>query len=73
MSDAQVENVFVSGRSDKVTVIKRRFEVEQGDFLTLLNVFVAFEKFGMKKNWCNSNALRYKALKRAADLRNDKL
>ncbi|XP_023332276.1 probable ATP-dependent RNA helicase DHX35 isoform X2 [Eurytemora carolleeae] len=65
----QVENVFVSGRSDKVKVMKRRFEVEQGDFLTLLNVFYAFEKFGMKKNWCNSNALRYKALKRAADLR----
>jgi len=65
----QVENVFAQGRSDKVKVLKRQFEVEEGDFLTLLNVFYSFEKGGMKKNWCNANGLRYKALKRANQLR----
>jgi len=65
----QVENIFAQGKSDKVKVLKRQFEVEEGDFLTLLNVFYAFEKQGMSKKWCNANALRYKALKRAAELR----
>ena len=65
----QVENVFASGWSDKVKVMTQRFEAEEGDFLTILNVFNVFKKFGMKRNWCKSNALRYKALKRAYDLR----
>jgi len=65
----QVENIFAFGKSDKIKILKRQFEVEEGDFLTLLNVFYAFEKQGMSKKWCNSNALRYKALKRAAELR----
>jgi len=69
----QVENVFAAGRSDKVKVLKRQFEVEEGDFLTLLNVFYAYEKVednsNAKRSWCNSNAVRYKALKRATELR----
>jgi len=65
----QVENIFAQGKSDKVKVLKRQFEVEEGDFLTLLNVFYAFEKQGLSKKWCNANALRYKALKRAGELR----
>eukprot|EP00088_Acartia_fossae_P056841 TRINITY_DN6624_c0_g1_i2.p1 TRINITY_DN6624_c0_g1~~TRINITY_DN6624_c0_g1_i2.p1 ORF type:complete len:603 (-),score=122.07 TRINITY_DN6624_c0_g1_i2:78-1886(-) len=65
----QVENIFSPGKSDNVKILKRQFEVEEGDFLTLLNVFYAFEKQGMEKKWCAANALRYKALKRAYELR----
>jgi len=67
----QVENVFVSppGQGDRARIAKRKFEVEQGDLITLLNVYVAFCKFNMDKHWCSSHFLRYKALKRATELR----
>ena len=45
----QVENVFlaVSGAdSDKARIAKRKFEVEEGDLMTLLNIYYAFSKFG---------------------------
>ena len=64
-----MENVFSPGRSDKVKMLKRRFEVEEGDLLTLLNVAYAFEKYGGQKGWCSNNAVRFKAVKRAMALR----
>jgi len=67
----QVENVFVyqPGQADKAKVAKRKFEVEEGDLLTLLNVYYAFHKTGASKHWCSSHFLRFKALKRATELR----
>jgi len=67
----QVENVFISppGQGDKARIAKRKFEVEEGDLLTLLNVYLAFIKFDMNKHWCSSHFLRFKALKRASELR----
>merc|ERR1712142_978850 len=72
ISMLQMENVFltVSGsEKDKFRIAKRKFEVEEGDLLTLLNVFYAFHKCGSSKHWCSSHYLRFKALKRAAELR----
>ena len=56
----QVENVFLSppGQGDKAKIAKRKFEVEEGDLLTLLNVYLAFIKFDMNKHWCSSHFLR---------------
>jgi len=72
----QVENVFVynPGQADKAKIAKRKFEVEEGDLLTLLNVYYAFHNRGgsdwsKAKHWCAGHFLRYKALKRATDLR----
>jgi len=72
----QVENVFTQqpGQADKAKVAKRKFEVEEGDLLTLLNVYYAFHKLGgvewsKSRHWCTSHFLRYKALKRATELR----
>jgi len=72
----QVENVFVynPGQADKAKIAKRKFEVEEGDLLTLLNVYYAFHNRGgsewsKSKHWCAAHFLRYKALKRATDLR----
>ena len=62
------------GQADKAKVAKRKFEVEEGDLLTLLNVYYAFHKLGgvewsKSRHWCTSHFLRYKALKRATELR----
>ena len=71
ISMLQVENVFlaVSGAdSDKFRMAKRKFEVEEGDLMTLLNIYYAFVKHGQNRHWCSSHYLRYKALQRATDL-----
>ena len=65
----QVENVFTTLHGDRARVARRKFEVEEGDLLTILNIFLAFEKSGRSKAWCGAHFLRFKALKRAAELR----
>ena len=68
----QVENVFLAasgGESDKFRIAKRKFEVAEGDLMTLLNIYYAFVKFGENKHWCSTHYLRYKALARAKELR----
>jgi len=67
----QVENVFLSppGQGDKARVAKRKFEVGEGDLITLLNVYYAFHKQGMNKHWSSSHFLRFNALRRATELR----
>ena len=45
------------------------YQVEEGDLLTLLNVYYAFHNRGgsdwsKAKHWCAGHFLRYKALKR---------
>ena len=68
----QVENVFLNppGQTAKAKVAKREFEVLEGDLLTLLNVFNAFQQVDTNtvKHWCSSKFLRYKALVRADQL-----
>merc|ERR1712083_623709 len=68
----QVENVFLMppGQIAKAKVAKRKFEVAEGDLLTLLNVFNAFKSIEVSsaKHWCSSNFLRFKALVRAEQL-----
>ena len=57
----QVENVFLAasgGESDKFRIAKRKFEVEEGDLMTLLNIYYAFIKFGQNKHWCSTHFLR---------------
>merc|ERR1712032_1378503 len=51
----QVENVFVynPGQADKAKIAKRKFEVEEGDLLTLLNVYYAFHNRG-GSDWSKS-------------------
>ena len=60
----QVENVFLMppGQTAKAKVAKRKFEVAEGDLLTLLNVFNTFKSIDTSsaKHWCSSNFLRYK-------------
>nr|XP_050855532.1 probable ATP-dependent RNA helicase DHX35 [Vespula vulgaris]XP_050855534.1 probable ATP-dependent RNA helicase DHX35 [Vespula vulgaris]XP_050855535.1 probable ATP-dependent RNA helicase DHX35 [Vespula vulgaris] len=68
----QVQNVFIrpgGGQAiAKARVAHRKFEVEEGDLLTLLNVYAAYEK-NKTPSWCQKNFLNNKALRRASEIR----
>lgn len=49
---------------------RRRFAAEEGDHLTLLNVYQAFVTKGKKESkWCKDNYLNYKSMIRAVSIR----
>ena len=50
------------GQTAKAKVAKRKFEVAEGDLLTLLNVFNTYKSIDVSsaKHWCSSNFLRFK-------------
>ena len=68
----QVQNILVrpgGGQAAlKARVAHRKFEVEEGDLLTLLNIYTAFEK-NKNTNWCRQNFLNSRALRRATEIR----
>ncbi|XP_035230682.1 probable ATP-dependent RNA helicase DHX35 [Stegodyphus dumicola] len=66
----QVQNVFMVAPGKKLEAkrAKWKFAVEEGDFLTFLNVYNAFIK-NMNKHWCEENCLNYKGLLRAKEIR----
>jgi len=50
---------------------RRKFAVDEGDHLTLLNVYQAFVTKGKKDaKWCRDNHLNYKSMTRAVSIRN---
>ncbi|XP_069698122.1 probable ATP-dependent RNA helicase DHX35 isoform X2 [Periplaneta americana] len=73
----QVQNVFTKPTGGqaaiKARVAKRKFEVEEGDLLTLLNVYTAYIKHNMAKDWCNKYFLNYKGLCRTHEIRTQML
>ena len=68
----QVQNVFIRPAGGqaliKARVAHRKFEVEEGDLLTMLNVYTAYEK-NKTSSWCQKQFLNYKALRRATEIR----
>lgn len=67
----QIQNVFITPSKQKVAAnrAKRRFSVEEGDHLTLLNVFNAFLQYNKNARWCHENFLNNKGLVRASEIR----
>lgn len=69
----QVENVFAkpsSGQASiKARVLKRNFEVEEGDLITLLNIFNGFMKSNMGRDFCHRNFINYNVMKRVIEIR----
>lgn len=67
----QIQNVFVtpSGQRNTSDKMKRKFSVEEGDHVTLVNVLAAFLKYGSSKKWCHEYFLNYKGLTRAVQIR----
>ena len=50
---------------------RRKFAAEEGDHLTLLNVYQAFVSRGKKEaKWCRDNLLNFKSMTRAVSVRN---
>ncbi|KAM0723226.1 hypothetical protein Q7P37_001426 [Cladosporium fusiforme] len=65
-------NVWFSHDSKKAEEsARRKFAVEEGDHLTLLNVYQAFITAGRKDpKWCQQHFLNFKSLTRAVSIRN---
>ena len=58
------------GQKKATESARRKFAVDEGDHLTLLNVYQAFVSKGMKDpKWCRDNILNYKSMTRAVSIR----
>ncbi|XP_008551544.1 probable ATP-dependent RNA helicase DHX35 isoform X1 [Microplitis demolitor] len=72
LSMLQVQNILIrpsSGQgSIKARVAHRKFEVEEGDLITMLNIYKAYEKY-KSSSWCQKYFLNVKGLKRATEIR----
>uniref|UniRef100_A0A8W8KCD6 RNA helicase n=1 Tax=Magallana gigas TaxID=29159 RepID=A0A8W8KCD6_MAGGI len=66
----QIQNVFITPMGEKSAAnrAKRNFAVEEGDHVSLLNVFRAFIKYKKNSKWCKQNFLNYKGLCRAVEI-----
>ena len=65
-------NVWFTRDSKKAEeTARRQFAVEEGDHLTLLNVYQAFVTKGKKEaRWCQQHYLNFKSMSRAVSIRN---
>ena len=58
------------GGNKATDTARRKFAAEEGDHLTLLNVYQAFVTRGRKDSkWCRDNYLNYKSMSRAVSVR----
>ena len=58
------------GEKRAMDTARRKFAVEEGDHLTLLNAYQAFVTKGKKDSkWCRDNYLNYKSMTRAVSIR----
>jgi ATP-dependent RNA helicase DDX35 len=65
-------NIWIQheGERKKTESARRKFAAEEGDHLTLLNVYQAFVTKGCKESrFCHDNLLNFKALTRAVSIR----
>uniref|UniRef100_A0A5S6R3J9 RNA helicase n=1 Tax=Trichuris muris TaxID=70415 RepID=A0A5S6R3J9_TRIMR len=71
ISMMQIQNVFLSpvGQKHRAEVMKRRFSTEDGDHLTMLNVFTCFIEHGRDGRWCQDHHVNYRGLCRAVEIR----
>ncbi|KAN0113091.1 P-loop containing nucleoside triphosphate hydrolase protein [Hyaloscypha variabilis] len=61
---------FHDGEKKKMETARRKFAVEEGDHITLLNVYQAFITKGKKEaRFCHDNFINFKALTRAVSIR----
>lgn len=58
------------GEGKAMDIARRKFAAEEGDHLTLLNVYQAFVTRGRKEaKWCRENHLNHKSMTRAVSIR----
>ena len=59
------------GEKKTMEISRKKFAAEEGDHLTLLNVYQAFITRGRKEaQWCRENHLNHKSMARAVSIRN---
>jgi ATP-dependent RNA helicase DDX35 len=59
------------GGKKPMETARRKFAVEEGDHLTLLNLYQAFVTKGRKEaKWCRDNYVNFKSMSRAVSIRN---
>ncbi|RMZ91975.1 hypothetical protein DV736_g788, partial [Chaetothyriales sp. CBS 134916] len=59
------------GQKKAMELSRRKFAAEEGDHLTLLNVFQAFATKGKKESkWCRDSWLNFKSMEAAVSIRN---
>lgn len=59
------------GQKKAMEMSRRQFAAEEGDHITLLNVYQAFTTKGRKEaKWCRDHHLNYKSMVRAVSIRN---
>ena len=68
----QVQNIFVrpttGANSIKARIAHRKFEVEEGDLLTYLNIYNIYDK-NKTNMWCQQNFINVKGIRRATEIR----
>ncbi|KAG0223909.1 hypothetical protein BGW42_005486 [Actinomortierella wolfii] len=65
-----VQNVFINPTSQASEEEHRKFGAQEGDHLTLLNVYNAFVREGKKSGkWCHNHHLNFKTMSRALAIR----
>lgn len=73
MAMLQVQNVFLRPPSGQASIraraARRQFEVAEGDLLTMLNAYNAYQASSKTKDWCYRHGLNSRALKRAGEIR----
>lgn len=81
LSLLQVQNVFLQpfggANAIKARVERRKFEVHEGDLLTLLNVYTSYQSIVLSnqssKAWCHAHFVNHKAMKRVTEIRKQML
>ena len=64
-----VQKVFITPQDKQARAEHIKFQVEEGDLITYLNVFEAFIKSKKNPSWCFKHFLNFKSLSRAVTIR----
>ncbi|CAP33531.2 Protein CBG15221 [Caenorhabditis briggsae] len=67
----QIQDVFLTPfrARHQADIIRKKFSVEEGDHMTMLNVFTKFVENGRSKKWCSDHFVNYRGLMRADNVR----
>lgn len=72
-----METIFIKpaggSASIKARIAQRNFHAAEGDLLSYLNAYEAFQKHGKRKDWCMKHFLNFKGLKRVDEIRSQML
>eukprot|EP00960_Hanusia_phi_P038803 753607-Hanusia_phi.AAC.3 len=64
-----VQNVFVQDGAADEKSARRHYAVREGDQLTLVNVYNAFESSKRSQQWCQARRVNHRSMTRACDTR----